>query len=346
MMRLLTIGVLSLFLMFSIGIGFAQDAPGSIILDQAKSFLQAGEYDRALEIYTFYLRFQPDSLDALSQRAVVYASLDDFSSAFNDINRAFDLAGFLAIEQALIYNSRGQVYYLEGNRELSSQDFSRAIDLYPSRADYWLNRAVLYQVSEDWDNALADYQQYVTLQPNDSEAYLNIARIYLVLDDLDATIEALDSAIEVTPDDPELYIFRGSINLLSKQVAAAAVDYSNWLQIINANIVDHDQLVDETTQLTLDMSYGVVHQLSFEANSGDRLGVVANSSSVDSLVVLFDPDGNPIMADDDGGKGLNSFFIDFALPDDGIYTLWVGHARGGWNGDIELTVQIVPSEGV
>lgn len=333
-------------MIFGVGTGFAQDSPGSIILDQAKAYLHTSEYEKALEIYSFYLRSQPDSLDALSQRAIVYASLDDFPRAFNDINMAFDIAGFSAIKQAMIYDSRGQIYYLEGNRELSLQDFSRAIDLYPDNADYWLNRAILYQVSQDWDNALADYQQYATLRPNDSESYLNIARIYLVLDDLDATVEALSSAIDIKPDDPELYIFRGSINLRNKQFASAAVDYSNWLQIINVNIVDQDHLTDDTTELVLDMSYGIVHRISFEANSGDRLGIVANSSDVDSLVVLLDPDGNPIMADDDGGQGLNSFFVDFALPDDGIYTVWVGHARGGWVGDIELTVQIVPSEGV
>jgi tetratricopeptide (TPR) repeat protein len=346
MRRLFITCVYSLFLMFGIGISFAQDSPGSIILDQAQSYLLASEYDKALEIYSFYLRSQPESLDALSQRAVVYASLDDFSSAFNDINTAFDIAGFSAIEQAMIYNSRGQVYYLEGNDELSLQDFSRAIDLHSTVADYWLDRAVWYQVVGDWDNALADYQQYATLQPNNSEAYLNIARVHLVLDDLEATIEALDSAIAIKPDDPELYIFRGSINLRHKQVAAAAVDYSNWLQMINVNIIEQDLLVDDTTQLVLDMSYGVVHHISFEANSGDRLGIAANSLGVDSLVILLDPDGNPIMADDDGGQGLNSFFVDFGLPDDGMYTLWVGHARGGWNGEIELTVQVVPSEGV
>jgi len=346
MWRLLILSILSLLMLVGTGIGLAQDEAGSIVLNRAKFYVQAGEYDKALRLYSGFLRLNPDNIDALVQRAVVYASIDDFPSAFDDINTAFDLAGFSAIKQAVIYDGRGQVYFMEGSAELSLQDFSRAIELDSGTPDYWLNRATWYQVARDWDNALADYQQYAMLRPDDSEAYLNIARVYLVLDDLNATIEALNSAIEINPYDPELYIFRGSINLQNKQVAAAAVDYSNWMQIINVNIVEQDLLVDKTAELDLTMSYGTVHHVSFNANSGDRLGVVAKSTGVDSLVVLLDPNGKPIMADDDGGQGLNAFIIDFALPDDGTYTLWIGHARGGWNGRIELTVQIVPAEGV
>ena len=346
MSRLLIVSFLSLMMLLSTGIAYTQDEAGSIVLARAKLYVQAGQYDEALRIYSGFRRLNPESIDALAQRAFVYASMNDFTSAFNDIDTAFDLAGFSAIKQALVYDSRGQVYYLEGNADLSLEDFSRAIELDSETADYWLSRATWYQLARDWDNALDDYRQVAILRPNDSEAFLNLARVYLVLNDFKASIESLDSAIEITPNDPELYIFRGSINLQNQQLAAAAVDYSNWLQMINVTIVEQDALLDPTTQLDLDMNYGTVHHVSFNASSGDRLGVVANSRGVDSLVVLLDPEGNPIIADDDGGQGLNAFIIDFALPDDGTYTLWVGHARGGWKGKIELTVQIVPAEGV
>ena len=52
------------------------------------------------------------------------------------------------------------------------------------------------------------------------------------------------------------------------------------------------------------------------------------------------------MANDDGGRGLDSFILDFTLPDNGTYVLLVGHARGGWTGTIELTLQIVAGEGI
>lgn len=345
-MSTLRIVLITLALTVMVNVGFAQDDAPSSILETAKSYVQASSYEQALKLYNFYIRFHPDNIDALSQRAVVFAYLQNFDRAFEDTRHAFDIAGFLADDQAIVYNHRGQVYFVQGETEQALQDFSRAIEIAPTSADYWLNRGLLHQVLREWDNALADYEQYLSLSPDNSEVYLNIAQINLAQQNIGATITALDSAIKFSPDDPELYIFRGSINLVRQSYSDAAADYQSWMTLINEDAIQQSLVSADTNELVLDMDYGIMHRVPFKANSGDRLGVLAGSTTVDSLVVLLDPNGVPIMADDDGGRGLNSFFVDFTLPEDGVYTLIVGHARGGWTGEIELTIQIVPAEGI
>lgn len=316
------------------------------LLQRATDFVQEAEYEKALSVYTFYLKFQPDNVQALSQRAVVHASLGDLQLAFEDIDRAFDSAGFSALEQAVIHNHRAQIYFLQRDTDSALQDFNRAIELNPTYPDFWLNRGILHQILGDWDLALADYEEYVQLDPTNAEAFLSIARVYLAHNDYPKALSALDSAIDLTPDDPELYIFRGSVNLLAEQFVPAAGDYSDWLQLINTIEYDESPITAKTDQRTLNMTYGALYNIPFSAESGDRFAVTASSPSVDSLIILLSPDGNPIMANDDGGRGLNAFIVDFTLPEDGTYTLLVGHARGGWDGDIELTVQIVASEDI
>ena len=144
-----------------------------------------------------------------------------------------------------------------------------------------------------------------------------MARIYLAQQDFASAIDELSSAISITPDDPELYIFRGSLNLLQKTYADAARDYQSWMRLINTREITGETLSNSTNKLVLDMNYGVMYRIPFEASSGDRLGIIANSSTVDSLIVLLDPDCMPIMADDDGGQGLDSLILDFPLPDNG-----------------------------
>lgn len=335
-----------LYLLVSINTGFAQETSNSKILDHAEAFIEGANYEEALNLYSFYIRFHPTHIKALSQRAVVFATLRDFDSAFEDTQLAFSVAGFSAFDQAIIHNSRGQVYFLNNDFSHALEDFSRAIELNPNNADFWLNRAILHQVQQNWNAALADYQAYLMLSPQDSEVYLNIARIHLAQQDLAGTVDGLNSAIAITPEDPELYIFRGSVNLLQEAYADAARDYQSWMDLINTREIKQPPLSNSTNNVVLEMNYGMRHRVPFEANSGDRLGVVANSATVDSLVVLLDPDGKPIMADDDSGQGLNSFILDFTLPQNGTYTLLVGHARGGWTGKIELTLQIVAEEGI
>jgi hypothetical protein len=56
------------------------------------------------------------------------------------------------------------------------------------------------------------------------------------------------------------------------------------------------------------------------------------------LIVLLDPNGDPIAGDDDSGTQLDSLISSFELPTDGTYTLLVSHAGGGSEGDIELSL--------
>ncbi len=327
-------------------LSLAQDEPQPQILQTATRFVQQSEYDKALSLYNFYLQFQPDHIQALSQRAVVYASIGEFTLAFDDLDDAFASAGFSALDQAIIYNNRAQVHFRNRDNDKALADFDRAIELNPSFANYWRNRGILHQIMNNWDLAIQDYEQYLVLNPADVEAYLSLARIYLSQNDYTKTITALDSTIDLTPDDPELYIFRGSVNLLAEQFAPAARDYMDWLRLINTTEYTSTPITSATEQRTVEMTYGARYYIPFDAHSGDRFAVSANSQGVDSLIILIDPNGNPIMANDDGGQGLNAFILDFTLPEDGTYTLVVGHARGGWDGDIELTIQIVAGEDI
>jgi len=327
-------------------IGIAQEDPLPQLLERATTFVQQSNYDKALSIYTFYLQFQPHHIEALSQRAVTYASMGHFNEAYEDIDRAFESAGFSAIDQAVVHNNRAQIYFLARENVLALSDFNRAIELNPTDANYWLNRGILHQIMNNWDLAIADYEQYLTLNPDDAEAYLSIARVYLAQENYTKAVYKLDSAIDLTPGDAELYIFRGSVNLLAERFAFAATDYADWLRLINTEDITGDPITEETDQRVIGMSYGKTYRIPFNAESGDRFGVSATSQFVDSLVILIDPDGNPIMANDDGGQGLNSFILDFTLPMDGSYTLLIGHARGGWDGEIEVTTQIVPAKDI
>lgn len=344
------IRVIAIILAISISVSIiAQDTDNrqraQSLLDHANRLLQRGEFETAINNYILYLRYVPDSVEAITQRAFAYASLEDFESAFADIETAFEIAGFSAIDQAMVLNIRAQIYFVQDEDESALADFNRALELNPDVPKYWLNRGILHQFLQDWDDALADHDQYLALNPDDADAQVNRARIFLAKEDRASAVDALTSAIEITPQDPELYIFRGSINLLLKRFADAGVDYAGWLNIINVREFTEEPIEVEA-DLHLDMAYGYLYRIPFEAESGDRIGVSAVSTSVDSLLVLLDPDGNPIMANDDGGQGLNAFFVDFSLPEDGTYTILVGHARGGWSGTINLVVQIVPTAGI
>ncbi len=297
-------------LIFIIGISLpalAQDDEIDRLLSHADALMDAERFNVALNVLNLILDDAPDNFDAYQLRALAYLSLGDLDS--------------------------------------SIVDFGQIIELDPENPEHYLRRALLYRYAENYEDSLADYAIALEFTPDNADIYVSRAQIYQLLEDNDSALLELSQAIEVAPDDNELYMIRAGLYTDIGEDALAALDYLEWLTQIEVNSTTTDPIVSEG-ELTLPMAFGQVYRIPFDAESGDRLGLSINSRTVDSLVVLLSPDGEVIAANDDGGQGLNAFLLDVLLPVDGTYTLLVGHARGGWNGRIRLTMQLAGFGGI
>src|SRR5262249_37563762 len=67
----------------------------------------------------------------------------------------------------------GSFYNSVGAPERASQAYSKAIELDPSRALYWFNRATVRRFLGEIAGAERDYDRAIELRPNDCEAYSN-----------------------------------------------------------------------------------------------------------------------------------------------------------------------------
>jgi hypothetical protein len=68
-----------------------------------------------------------------------------------------------------------------------------------------------------------------------------------------------------------------------------------------------------------------------------------DNSGVDPLIVILDAGGNALVGDDDGGGSYNSLIADFEIPQNGTYTLVVGHAGGGSEGTVQVNIELSDS---
>jgi hypothetical protein len=68
------------------------------------------------------------------------------------------------------------------------------------------------------------------------------------------------------------------------------------------------------------------HDWTFEGRAGQVVTLrctAAAGAETDPRINLLAPDGSWLIADDDGGEGLNSLIANFELPADGTYTVKV-----------------------
>ncbi|MCR4295739.1 MAG: PPC domain-containing protein, partial [Elusimicrobia bacterium] len=80
---------------------------------------------------------------------------------------------------------------------------------------------------------------------------------------------------------------------------------------------------------------------TFNGASGQPVTLQANAVNFsDSYLYLYDPNGNLIAVDDDGGGSYNAKLSDFPLPMNGAYTVGAGPYGSDINGQLELSVTL------
>ncbi len=79
-----------------------------------------------------------------------------------------------------------------------------------------------------------------------------------------------------------------------------------------------------------------VDSITLELLAGERIQLSAESDDFDTIITLFDPDGNEVARDDDGGDGFNSL-LDYSVEATGQHVAEVSSFLDG-TGDFTLTL--------
>jgi tetratricopeptide (TPR) repeat protein len=277
------------------------------VFDLASARLQAGEYSRAALDYALLILLNPTFSQAYYGRALSYASLQDFERALADTEIALATAPDNAA-------------YLEGVHTL---------------------RAEMHIQREEYDAAVEDYTAIIALNPT-PDSYAQRALLRLSLDELDTAYADLTEAIALADQEPVLYFYRGFVSARRERPADAAADMMQFLTLVETRSVDQDEIRPGDLQVVA-LSQGVNYRIPFQGGEGQIFSAAAGGaqgSDTDPLIVLLDPDGVPLIADDDSGGGTTALILEYALPADGKYTLVVGHSLGGFDGDVGVRIEL------
>ncbi|MEZ4887193.1 MAG: tetratricopeptide repeat protein [Chitinophagales bacterium] len=130
--------------------------------------------DKALQYFNEALKYHPNDPHALNERAGVYFELQDIERGFNDVNLL--------------------------------------IEVDPSYYQAYLNRAILYSISNNHAAAVKDYTQYLKKKTEDDRAYNWRGISYLQLQNFDKALTDFNKAIKLKPTVGEYFFNRGKAN--------------------------------------------------------------------------------------------------------------------------------------
>lgn len=230
-------------------------------LQEAVSWHNQGQLQRAQRIYEEILRVEPRHFDALHLLGVIAAASADPARALDLIGRAIQLnpgsptahnnrgaalldlglweAALVSFDRAIaLEGNYAQAHYNRGNalKELGRWEealasFDTAIALRPNDAQAHYHRANVLCAKRQWEAALSGFDRAIALEPDFAEAHSNRAFVLHELRRPDESLASCNRAIALKRDYVEGYCNRGSLLLAQRRVAEALSSYDRALEI-------------------------------------------------------------------------------------------------------------------
>ncbi len=202
------------------------------------------------------------------------------------------------------FAARGFAYSHLGEHALAAQDYTTSLEMNPNNLSALNNRCWAYSEIGEYDRALNDCNTLMNQAPGADYPYLNRGIVYEKMGNMDAALN----------------------------------DYMEWIDLRGRQVITNENLPWMGTT-EVQMNDGYVYFFPFNATAGQDIVVSATSVQrdvdADPLVVILNPEGQPLIANDDSGEWWDSY-INFTAPVSGEYTIIVTHAGGSTTGLIEV----------
>ncbi|MCB9544245.1 MAG: tetratricopeptide repeat protein, partial [Myxococcales bacterium] len=182
-----------------------------------------GNYRLALRDYTRALELDPDFLPTLVNRPILHRNRYDYPAAFADLDHAITLGGSGAARRAGLHNR--SLYRAEyGDHEGARQDLDAAAPLGALDRQQMAMEGRIRRLTGELDAALESYNRAIDLDPSSALTYQQRARVHLDRGDLRAARADLDQAWRLDPELQNLSAERAQVLArLGEHVAARQV---------------------------------------------------------------------------------------------------------------------------
>ncbi len=305
-------------------------------------FVVVPDYDLALVDAEQILTAEPDNAFAYVIQATAYEGLEDFEAASVAFNQAVERSP----ENAQIYGLMAAAQFTTFNIPDMRENASRALELDPGIPQLYRLRGFTSMVMGDPEAAIEDANQAIELEPDYFAYYVLRGNAYRATGNLEAALADFNQIIALVPQSSFGYALRAEVQMQLGQEREAAADLAMAIELDTLERIDGESLVIGHPEI-LNMVYGRAYYLPFDAEQDTVLTISVTSveqGEVDPLILVLDPDGTPLIFNDDADADpangvLDAVIAGYEVPTAGIFTLVVGHALGGSEGDIEVLIE-------
>lgn len=206
-------------------------------LARAAKFIQAGDYEKALQESAIVLQEDPTNVTAFKQRMAVFYKSNRFTTAIRECNRM--------------------------------------IDANKKNTDFLLVRALLLGMLNEIDPAMKDFDSAIKINPNRLETYFFRGNFELLQGHRKLAIRDYDLTISKGKGHPAVYLgyyFRGRAEDMEGKVDAALRDYSESIRLDPGKLPDiiaNDPIFTQCMPpISTDTKLGLIERAQLLAQAG------------------------------------------------------------------------------
>jgi protein O-GlcNAc transferase len=188
---------------------------------------QAGNFQKAENIYKEILSVQPDNFYALHYLGVLYSQLGNYDPAVGYIEKAIEVNP----SDAHAYYNLGIAFQGKGCLDKAITSYQKSLQLNPSNADAYVNLGITLKEKGQLDGAITSYQKALQLNPNLIAAMNNLGIALKEKGRLNDSITLYQKALQIYPNSADI-LHNFGIALQEKgQLDDAINSYQKALQL-------------------------------------------------------------------------------------------------------------------
>jgi len=207
-------------------------------LQQALTFLQAGQPREALQLYRQVLKIHPDHADALNLSGVATFKLGNVERALMLIRKA------VAVQPDHVdaHNNLGNVLKASGRFHEAAAAYRRALEIMPDNVGGHFNLGFVLAVLERPVEAEAAYRRALELKPDFAKACFNRGNALKSMGRFQEAVSAYRRALELAPDHADGHNNHGDALRELGKLDEAAAAYRRTLKIESRHVGAHYNL--------------------------------------------------------------------------------------------------------
>ena len=138
------------------------------------AYLNAGAYDKSLEIAQKAIQIDPKSAHAYYSLSLTFQKMGDLNKAIEMGKKSLELDPDLD----MAYCALGRIYFEKGQFEEAAEAFKKFLKIYPYFPEVHHLLAIAYAAQKRFDQVITELEWEIRINPYHTLAHLNLGQIY------------------------------------------------------------------------------------------------------------------------------------------------------------------------